>query len=58
MLRQFDNRVLRKVFGPKRDGIRGQWRRSYDEEFYDLYRHAVAQFVEALRCKSKGRGLD
>jgi hypothetical protein len=36
MLRLFDNRVL-KIFGPKRDGVRGQWRRLHDEEFYDLY---------------------
>ena len=36
MLRLFDNRVLR-IFGPKRDGVKGQWRRLHDEDFYDLY---------------------
>jgi hypothetical protein len=56
MLRQFDNRVLRKVFGAKRDGVRGQWRRLYDEEFYDLYGHAVAQL--ATRYKPESRGFD
>jgi hypothetical protein len=36
MLRLFDKRVLR-IYGPKRNGVRGQWRRLPDEELYDLY---------------------
>ena len=32
----FENRVLRKVFGPKRDKTAGYWRRLPDEELYDL----------------------
>jgi hypothetical protein len=35
-LRVFENRVLRKIFGPKRDGVRGEWRRLHDEKLYDL----------------------
>jgi len=34
-LRLFDKRLLR-IFGPKRDGVREQWRRLHNEEFYDL----------------------
>jgi hypothetical protein len=36
-LRVFENRVRRKIFGPKRDEISGDWRRLYNEELYDVY---------------------
>jgi hypothetical protein len=31
------NRVLRKIFGPKRKEVTGEWRRLHNEELYDLY---------------------
>jgi hypothetical protein len=36
-LRVFENRVLRGIFGPKRDGVTGEWRRLHNEELNDLY---------------------
>jgi hypothetical protein len=36
-LRVFENRVLRRIFGPKRDGVTGKWRRLHNEELNDLY---------------------
>jgi hypothetical protein len=36
-LRVFDNRVLRKIFGPKRDKVTGEWRRLHNEELNALY---------------------
>ena len=36
-LRMFHNRVPRKVFGPKRDEVRGEWRKLHNEELNDLY---------------------
>jgi hypothetical protein len=36
-LRVFKNRVLRRIFGPKKDDITGEWRRLHNEELYDLY---------------------
>jgi hypothetical protein len=36
-LRVFENRVLREVFGAKRDGVTGDWRRLHNEELNDLY---------------------
>jgi hypothetical protein len=33
----FENRVLRRVFGPKRDETTGEWRKLHKEEFNDLY---------------------
>jgi hypothetical protein len=36
-LRVFDNRVLRRVFGLKRDEVTGEWRKLHNEELNDLY---------------------
>jgi hypothetical protein len=36
-LRVFEKRVLRRLFGPKRDGVKGKWRRLHKEELYALY---------------------
>jgi len=36
-LRVFENRVLRKMFGPKSDEVTGEWRRLHNEERLDLY---------------------
>jgi hypothetical protein len=33
----FENRVLRRVFGPKRDEVTGEWRKLHNEELSDLY---------------------
>jgi hypothetical protein len=33
----FENRVLRKIFGPKRDEVTGEWRKLHNEELCDLY---------------------
>jgi hypothetical protein len=33
----FENRVLRGIFGAKRDEVRGEWRKLHNEEFNDLY---------------------
>jgi hypothetical protein len=36
-LREFENRVQRRIFGPKRDEVTGKWRKPHNEEFNDLY---------------------
>ena len=36
-LRVFENRVLRRIFGPKRDEGTGEWRKLHNEGLYDLY---------------------
>jgi hypothetical protein len=33
----FENRVLRRIFGPKRDEVTGEWRKFHNEELSDLY---------------------
>ena len=36
-LRVFENRVLRIIFGPKRDEVTGEWRKLHNVELNDLY---------------------
>ena len=36
-LRVFENMVLRKIFGPRRDEVTGEWRKLHNEELNDLY---------------------
>jgi hypothetical protein len=40
-LRLFENRVLRRIFGPKGDEVMGGWRKPHNEELYDLYSSAI-----------------
>jgi hypothetical protein len=36
-LRVFENRVLRRIFGPRRDDVDGGWRKLHNKELHDLY---------------------
>jgi hypothetical protein len=36
-LRVFNNRVMRKIFGAKKDEVTGHWRKLHNEELHDLY---------------------
>jgi len=36
-LRVFENKVLRRIFGPRREEVTGEWRRLNNEELNDLY---------------------
>jgi hypothetical protein len=33
----FENRVLRRILGPKRDEVTGEWRKLHDVELHDLF---------------------
>jgi hypothetical protein len=37
VLRVFENRVLIRIFGPKRDEVTGEWRKLHNEELHNLY---------------------
>jgi hypothetical protein len=41
-LRVFENRVLRRIFGPKRDEVTGEWRKLHSEELHNLYSSPVS----------------
>jgi hypothetical protein len=36
-LRVFENRALRRIFGPKRDAVKGEWRKLHNKKLNDLY---------------------
>jgi hypothetical protein len=36
-LKLFEDRVLRRIFGPKRDEVMGEWRKLHNKELHDLY---------------------
>jgi hypothetical protein len=42
-LRVFENRVLRRIFGPKRDEVMGGWRKLHNEELRNLYPHSLME---------------
>jgi len=40
-LRVFENMVLRRLFGPRMDEVKVEWRRLYNEELNDLYPYSI-----------------
>jgi hypothetical protein len=49
-LRAFENRVQRRIFGPKRDEVTGEWRRLHNKEVYDIYTSTnINQVVKSRR---------
>ena len=49
----FENRVLRRVSGPKRDKVTGEWRKLHNEELRDLYSLPnIVQVVKLRRIRS------
>ena len=54
-LRVFENRVLRRIFGPKRDGVTGQWRKLHNEELNDLYcSSSIVRVIKSRRMRLAG----
>jgi hypothetical protein len=49
-LRVIENRVLRKVFGPKRNKVIGEWRRLHDEGLYALY--SSPNIIRVIKSRS------
>jgi hypothetical protein len=48
-LRVLENRVLRRIFGPKRDEVTGEWRKLHNEKLSDLYSSPNIVWVIKLR---------
>jgi hypothetical protein len=54
-LRVFENRVLRRIFGPKRDEVTGEWRILHNEEFRDLYSSpSIIRLITSRKMRSEG----
>jgi hypothetical protein len=51
-LRVFENRVLRRIFGPKKVGVTGGWRKLHNEELHNLYSSpSVIRIVKSKRMR-------
>jgi hypothetical protein len=48
-LRVFENKVLRKLFGPKRYEVTGDWRKLHNEELQDLYSSKNMWVIKLIR---------
>jgi hypothetical protein len=51
----FENKVLRKIFGPKRDEVTGGWRKLHNEELRDLYSSpSIIRIIKSRRMRWAG----
>jgi hypothetical protein len=51
-LRVFENRVLRRIFGPKRDEVTGEWRKLHNEKLHDLYSSpSIIRIIKSRRMR-------
>jgi hypothetical protein len=55
-LRVFENRVLTRISGPKRDEVTGRWRKLHNEELHGLYSSAgIVRVIKARRMRWAGQ---
>jgi len=54
-LRVLENMVLRRIFGPRREDIMGEWRRLHNEELNDLYSSPnIVRVIKSRRIRWAG----
>jgi hypothetical protein len=54
-LRVFENRVIRRIFGPLRDEVTGGWRKLHNEELHGLYSSpSIVRVIKARRMRWEG----
>jgi hypothetical protein len=48
----FENRVLRRIFGPKRDEVTGNWKKIHNKELHDLYSSpSIIRIIKSRRTR-------
>jgi hypothetical protein len=50
----FENRVLRRIFGPKRDEVTGEWRRLHNKELYAVYSQSIIRVIKSRGMRWMG----
>jgi hypothetical protein len=51
----FENRLLRRIFGPRRDEVTGEWRKLHNEEHNDMYSSpSIIRIIKARRMRWAG----
>jgi len=54
-LRMFKNRVWRRIFGPRRDEVMGEWRRLHNKELNDLYSSPnIVRLIKSIKMRLAG----
>jgi hypothetical protein len=54
-LRAFENKILRRIFGPKRDGVTAGWRKLHNEELHDIYcSPSIIRIIKSSRMRWAG----
>jgi len=46
-----ENRVLRKIFGPKRDEVKEEWKKLHNEELNDLFFSSIFHVIKSRRMR-------
>jgi hypothetical protein len=55
----FENRVIRRIFGPKRDEVTGGWRKLHTEELHGLYSSpGTVRVIKSRRIRWRFEGVD
>jgi hypothetical protein len=55
-LRVYENRVLRRIFEPKRDEVTGEWRKLHNEELHNLY--SSPRIIRQVKANEVGGACD
>jgi hypothetical protein len=56
--RVLENRVLRRIFGPKRDGVAGRWIKLHNEELHNLYSSpSIIRIIKSRRMRWAGQDM-